>query len=132
VMQIRNNYDKEVYNGDWGHITRMNVEMQEVIVDFEGRRVPYNFLELDELIHAYAISVHKAQGSEYPAVVIPVMTTHYIMLHRNLLYTAITRARKLVVLVGEPRAIGIAVRNARPLARHSGLVEKLRQEHILS
>lgn len=126
VMQIRNNYDKDVYNGDWGRIVRLDLEMQEVVVDFEGRHVRYDFLELDELVHAYAISVHKAQGSEYPAVVVPVMTTHYVMLQRNLLYTAITRARQLVVLVGEPRAIAIAVRNAKPLARHTGLVQKLR------
>ncbi len=127
VMQIRNNYDKEVYNGDLGHIVRINTELQEILVDFDGRLVPYDFLELDELVHAYAISVHKSQGSEYPAVVIPVMTTHYIMLHRNLLYTAVTRAKQLVVLVGEPRAIAIAVRNDKPLNRHSGLAERLRQ-----
>ncbi len=127
VMQIRNNYEKDVYNGDWGRIVRMNVEMQELWVDFGGKQVSYNFLELDELIHAYAISVHKSQGSEYPAVVVPVMTTHYVMLHRNLLYTAITRAKRLVVLVGEPRALAIAVRNARPLARYSGLAQRLRE-----
>ncbi len=127
VMQIRNNYDKDVYNGDLGRIVRINMEMQEVWVDMDGRQIRYDFLELDELVHAYAISVHKSQGSEYPAVVVPVMTTHYVMLHRNLLYTAITRARRLVVLVGEPRAIAIAVRNARPLARHSGLTEKLQR-----
>jgi len=126
VMQIRNNYDKDVYNGDWGHIVRLDLEMQEVVVDVEGRLVRYDFLELDELVHSYAISIHKAQGSEFPVVVVPVMTTHYIMLQRNLLYTAISRARELVVLVGEPRAIAIAVRNARPLARHTGLVQKLR------
>ncbi len=128
VMEIRNNYDKEVYNGDWGHIVRLNVEMQEIVVDFEGRRVPYGFLELDELILAYAISIHKAQGSEYPAVVVPVMTTHYVMLHRNLLYTAITRAQRLVVLVGQLRALAIAVHNARSMARYSGLVERLKEE----
>ena len=127
LMQIRNNYDKDVYNGDWGRIVRINLEMQELFVDFDGRVVRYDFLELDELVHAYAISVHKSQGSEYPAVVVPVMTTHYVMLHRNLLYTAITRAKELVVLVGEQRAIAIAVRNAKPLARHSGLVTRLRE-----
>ncbi|NPA90062.1 MAG: ATP-dependent RecD-like DNA helicase [Chloroflexi bacterium] len=127
VMQIRNNYDKEVYNGDLGRVVRINMELQEMLVDFDGRLVPYDFLELDELVHAYAISVHKSQGSEYPAVVVPVMTTHYVMLHRNLLYTAITRAKELVVLVGEPRAIAIAVRNASPLNRHSRLAVKLRE-----
>ena len=125
VMQIRNNYDKDVYNGDLGRIVRLDLEMHTLVVDFDGRPVTYDFLELDELVHAYAISVHKAQGSEYPAVVLPIMTTHYVMLQRNLLYTAITRAQRLVVLVGEPRAIAIAVRNARPLARYSGLATKL-------
>ncbi len=128
VMQVRNNYDKDVYNGDWGRIVHMDLEMQSVVVDFDGRHVRYDVLELDELTHAYAISVHKAQGSEYPAIVMPVMTTHYVMLHRNLLYTAITRAKRLVVLVGEPRAISIAVRNAKPIARHSGLAQRLADE----
>ena len=100
VMQIRNNYDKEVYNGDMGRITRSNLEDQTVAVKMDERPVTYDFLEMDELVHAYAVSVHKAQGSEFPAVVIPLLTTHYMMLQRNLLYTAVTRAQKLVVLVG--------------------------------
>lgn len=125
VMQIRNNYDKEVYNGDMGHITGLDAIEQQVVVSIDGRPVAYDFLELDELTHAYAVSVHKAQGSEFPVVVIPVLTTHYMMLQRNLLYTAVTRARRLVVLVGQPKAIGLAVRNNRVAARYTGLAERL-------
>ncbi|MCB9158623.1 MAG: AAA family ATPase [Caldilineaceae bacterium] len=125
VMQIRNNYDKDVYNGDMGIITAVDTVMQHVAVEMDGRSVVYDFLELDELVHAYAISVHKSQGSEFPAVVIPVMTTHYMMLQRNLLYTAVTRAQRLVVLVGQPRALGIAVSNDKVAARYSGLRDRL-------
>jgi exodeoxyribonuclease V alpha subunit len=131
VMQIRNNYDKEVYNGDMGVITAVDLEMQKLTVMMDGRAVPYDFLELDELVHAFAISVHKSQGSEFPAVVIPVLTSHYMMLQRNLLYTAITRARRLVVLVGQPRAIAMAVRNDQVAARYSGLRNRLLQEAFL-
>ncbi|NJN81734.1 MAG: AAA family ATPase [Caldilineaceae bacterium] len=125
VMQIRNNYDKDVYNGDMGLIERLDLEMQQLTVNFDGRLLVYDFLELDELVHAFAISVHKSQGSEFPAVVIPILTTHYIMLQRNLLYTAMTRARRLVVLVGQPRAIGIAVRNNQVADRFTALRERL-------
>ena len=125
VMQIRNNYDKEVYNGDMGRILAVNLEDQSVSVKMDERTVLYDFLELDELVHAYAVSVHKAQGSEFPAVVIPLLTTHYMMLQRNLLYTAVTRAQKLVVLVGSPRAISIAVGSNRAKERYSGLAERL-------
>ncbi len=99
--------------------------MQTVTVSFDGLPIVYDFLELDELTHAYAVSVHKSQGSEYPAVVIPVLTTHYMMLQRNLLYTAVTRARRLVVLVGQPKAIAMAVRNNKISARYSGLTERI-------
>jgi len=126
VMQIRNNYDKEVFNGDIGVITRIDLENQIVEILLDDRKVPYEFMELDELTLAYAISVHKSQGSEYPAVVIPLLTQHYMMLQRNLLYTAITRAQKLVVIVGSRRAIGIAVKNAQIAERHTGLQERLR------
>jgi exodeoxyribonuclease V alpha subunit len=126
VMQIRNNYDKEVYNGDMGRILAVNLEDQTISVKMDDRTVAYDFLEMDELVHAYAVSVHKAQGSEFPAVVIPLLTTHYMMLQRNLLYTAVTRAQKLVVLVGSPRAISIAVGNNRAKERYSGLAERLR------
>jgi exodeoxyribonuclease V alpha subunit len=127
VMQIRNNYDKDVYNGDMGFIRRIDNENQEMQVEIDGRPIAYDFLELDELVHAFAISVHKSQGSEFPAVVIPVLTSHYMMLQRNLLYTAVTRARQLVVLVGQPRAIGIAVGNNKVTARYTGLDMRLRR-----
>lgn len=126
VMQIRNNYDKEVYNGDMGHITGLDAIEQQVVVSIDGKPVAYDFLELDELTHAYAVSVHKSQGSEFPVVVIPVLMTHFMMLQRNLLYTAVTRARRLVVLVGQPKAINRAVRNNRVAERYTGLTERLR------
>jgi len=125
VMQIRNNYDKDVYNGDMGRITAMDVEMHRLTVTFDGQPVSYAFLELDELVHAFAVSVHKSQGSEFPAVVIPVLTSHYMMLQRNLLYTAVTRARRLVVLVGQPKAIAMAVRNGKVADRYTGLAARL-------
>jgi len=125
VMQIRNNYDKDVFNGDMGQITAIDAEDQTITVQMDDRPVIYDFLEADELAHAYAISIHKAQGSEFPAVVVPLLTTHYMMLQRNLLYTAVTRAQKLVVLVGSPRAISIAVRADRAQERYSGLAERL-------
>ncbi len=125
VMQIRNNYDKDVYNGDMGVVRAIDSIAQEMQVEIDGQPIRYDFLELDELVHAFAISVHKSQGSEFPAVVIPVLTSHYMMLQRNLLYTAVTRARRLVVLVGQPKAISIAVRNNRVTARHTGLDVRL-------
>ena len=127
VMQMRNNYDKDVFNGDMGYIKDVDLIEQQVLVEIDGRMVGYDFQELDELVHAYAISVHKSQGSEFPAVVIPVLTSHYILLQRNLLYTAVTRAKRLVVLVGQPRAIGIAVGNDQVAKRYSGLTERLRR-----
>ncbi len=127
VMQVRNNYDKDVFNGDMGYISAIDAENQTVTVRMDERDIVYDFLEMDELVHAYAISVHKAQGSEFPAVVIPLLTAHYVMLQRNLLYTAVTRARRLVVLVGTPRAIAIAVHNNRAQMRYSGLAERLCQ-----
>lgn len=125
VMQIRNNYDKDVFNGDMGQIAAIDLEEQAVTVRIDERTVAYDFAELDELTHAYAVSIHKAQGSEFPAVVIPLLPTHYMMLQRNLLYTAVTRAQKLAVLVGSSRAIAIAVHNDRARERHSGLAERL-------
>ncbi len=121
VMQTRNNYDKEVYNGDIGRVYSFDFEEQSMMVRIDGRTVPYDFSECDELVHAYAISVHKSQGSEYPVVVMPLLTQHYMMLQRNLLYTAITRARQKVVLVGTRKAIAIAVRNDKIAQRYSGL-----------
>lgn len=126
VMQMRNNYDKDVFNGDLGQIVALDPVEQTLAVRIDGRAVPYDFLELDELVHAYAVSVHKSQGSEFPAVVVPITTQHYMMLQRNLLYTAVTRARKLVVLVGSPRAVAIAVNNNKIADRYSALAERLR------
>ena len=105
-MQIKNNYDKEVFNGDIGRISKIDLEMQEMTVAFENREVLYDFSELDEIILAYAISVHKSQGSEYAAVVLPLVTQHFMLLQRNLIYTAITRGKKLVVLVGSQKGTG--------------------------
>ena len=127
VMQVRNNYDKDVFNGDMGYIKDVALIDQRMTVEIDGRAVAYDFLDLDELVHAYAISVHKSQGSEFPAVVIPVLTTHYMMLQRNLLYTAVTRAKRLVVLVGQPKAIGIAIGNDKVAQRYSGLTARLRR-----
>ena len=125
VMQIRNDYDKDVFNGDIGRIRRIDREEQEVSVDFYGKPVKYDFSDLDELVLAYAMSVHKAQGSEYPVVVMPILMQHYILLQRNLLYTGITRGKKLVVLLGTKKAIGTAVRNDRPQMRYTLLKERL-------
>lgn len=125
VMQIRNNYDKEVFNGDIGRVAYIDQEAQQICVDFEGRSVPYDFSELDELVLAYAVSIHKAQGSEYPAVIFPLLTQHYMMLQRNLLYTAVTRAKKLAVIVGSKKALAIAVRNNQMQSRFTLLAERL-------
>ena len=125
VMQIENDYDKEVYNGDIGFVADVDPEEGEVTVSFDGRSVTYGFGELDALVPAYAASIHKSQGSEYPAVVIPVMTQHYAMLQRNLLYTGVTRGKRLVVLVGQKKAVAIAVRNVSGRRRWSKLSEWL-------
>jgi exodeoxyribonuclease V alpha subunit len=111
VMQVVNDYDRDVFNGDLGMISRVDTEEGELSVSFDGRAVSYGFGELDELVLAYATTIHKAQGSEYPAVVIPLSTQHYTMLARNLLYTGLTRGKRLVVLIGQRRALAIAVRN---------------------
>ncbi|KPH85442.1 helicase, RecD/TraA family [Komagataeibacter intermedius AF2] len=125
VMQIANDYDRDVFNGDLGVIGRIDVEEGELTVSFDGRDVVYGFGELDELVLAYATTIHKSQGSEYPAVVIPLVTQHYAMLARNLLYTGVTRGRKLVVLVGQKKALAIAVRNQGGRRRWSKLREWL-------
>jgi exodeoxyribonuclease V alpha subunit len=126
VMQLRNNYQKDVYNGDIGRLTAIDLEEQTLTVVFEaGQTVFYDWVEADELAHAYAVSIHKAQGSEHPAVVIPILTQHYMLLQRNLLYTAITRAKRLCVLVGSQKAIAMAVRNASVAERFSGLQQRL-------
>ena len=109
-MQVENDYDKEVYNGDLGIVCHIDMEESELTVDFDGREVIYGFAELDELVLAYATTIHKSQGSEYPAVVIPLTTQHYVMLQRNLVYTGVTRGKRLVVLVGQRKALAIAVK----------------------
>jgi exodeoxyribonuclease V alpha subunit len=125
VMQIRNNYEKEVFNGDIGRITSIDPESQQVIITFDGIPVPYEYFELDEVALAYAISVHKSQGSEYPAVVIPILSQHYILLQRNLIYTAVTRGKDLVVMVGSKEALAIGVKNDRIMRRYTYLRERL-------
>ena len=125
VMQIENDYDKEVYNGDIGYIDDVDPDAGELIASFDGRPVTFGFGELDTLVPAYAVTIHKSQGSEYPAVVIPVMTQHYAMLQRNLLYTGITRGKRLVVLVGQKKAVAIAVKNVSGRRRWSKLREWL-------
>ena len=125
VMQITNNYEKEVFNGDIGRIVGIDLDEQKVLVKFEDRVVSYEWSDLDELVLAYAISIHKSQGSEYPAVVVPLLSQHYIMLQRNLLYTAITRAKRLVVLVGSKRAVAIAVKNNKVQHRYTNLAVRL-------
>jgi exodeoxyribonuclease V alpha subunit len=126
VMQITNNYKKEVFNGDIGWILRIDQEDRELVIDFDGRFIHYDYQDLDEIVLAYAISVHKSQGSEYPVVIIPVTTQHYLLLQRNLIYTGITRARKLVVLIGTKKALAIAIKNNKPQRRFTYLAERLR------
>lgn len=126
VMQTANDYDRDVYNGDLGRIVAAREAQGDVIVEFDGRRVAYDAHDLDELMPAYACSVHKAQGSEYPVVVVPLVPSHWVMLARNLLYTAVTRGRRLVLLVGSRRALWRAVRNDAPTLRRTKLVERLR------
>jgi exodeoxyribonuclease V alpha subunit len=127
IMQTQNNYDKDVYNGDIGFVRSIDIVEQALHVDFDGRPVNYDWSEADQLTLAFAISVHKAQGSEFPVVVMPLVTQHYTMLQRNLLYTAITRARDLCVLVGSRRAISIAIRNNKVSQRFSALEWRLRK-----
>lgn len=126
ALQTVNNYEKEVFNGDVGTVTKVDAEAQALRVNFDGREVVYDFGELDELSLAYAMTVHKAQGSEYPAVVIPLATQHYTLLERNLLYTAVTRGKHLVVLIGQPKALAMAVKNQRAGRRLTDLAERLR------
>jgi exodeoxyribonuclease V alpha subunit len=125
VMQIVNNYDKDVFNGDIGWISKIDPEEREVTIDFDGRLIPYDYSDLDEIVLAYAVSVHKSQGSEYPVVILPVVTQHYLLLQRNLIYTGITRAKKLVILIGTKKALAIAIRNNKPQRRYTLLSERL-------
>ena len=125
VMQIKNNYDKEVYNGDIGRIIRINSESQEVVISFDGSDIGYDFTDLDEIVLAYAVSVHKSQGSEYPAIVMPILTQHYILLQRNLIYTGVTRGKKLVMIVGTKKALAIGVKNDKTQKRYTYLRYRL-------
>src|SRR5437868_4619842 len=132
VIQTENNYDKEVFNGDIGIITKIDPVERELVVQFDAREVSYEFGELDEISLAYAITIHKSQGSEFPAVVIPIATQQFLMLQRNLIYTGITRGKKLVVLIGQKKALGMAIRNNRSARRFTGLLPRLRQEGTTS
>ena len=125
MIQTENNYDKEVFNGDIGQVVSIDPEERELLIRFEERDVLYDFNELDELSLAYAITIHKSQGSEFPAVVVPLAMQHYLLLQRNLVYTAMTRGRRFVVLVGQRKALAIAVRNDRGAERFSGLYDRL-------
>jgi len=125
VIQMKNNYEKEIYNGDIGIIQKIDNEMNELHIDFDGRIIEYSFYEIDEINHSYAISIHKSQGSEFRCVIIPLLTSHYMLLQRNLLYTALTRARELAILVGSKKAIGIAVNKNIVEKRFTGLREIL-------
>jgi exodeoxyribonuclease V alpha subunit len=125
VMFTRNDYDREVSNGDLGFITAIDRTDQEVSVECEGQRVVYDWNDMDDLIHAYAVSVHKSQGAEYPAIVMPILPDHHPMLYRELLYTAVTRARRLCVLVGSRAALEQAVQACRGPERLSGLLARL-------
>ena len=124
-MQVENDYDKEVYNGDLGIVRSIDPEASEMVIEFDRRPVTYGFGELDEVVLAYATTIHKSQGSEYPVVVIPLTPQHYPMLQRNLLYTAVTRGKRLVVIVGQKKAMAIAVKGRQTRRRWSKLKEWL-------
>nr|WP_284524847.1 ATP-binding domain-containing protein [Orientia tsutsugamushi] len=125
VMQIVNNYDKDIYNGDIGIINTIDHENQNIVINFDGNKISYDFDELDEIVLAYAITIHKSQGGEYHTVIIPLMMQHYPMLQRKLIYTAITRAKKLVIVVGQKKALNIAIKKNIAELRYSMLKKKL-------
>lgn len=127
IMQIRNNYDKDVYNGDIGTVQRIDPDDQLLYAEFDGRIVPYELSELDELVLAYATTVHKSQGSEYPVVIMPVMMSHFVMLQRNLIYTGITRAKTIMILIGQKKALAYSIHNVTVTQRNSGLQKRLRE-----
>jgi exodeoxyribonuclease V alpha subunit len=126
AIQTRNNYDKEVFNGDIGQVTAINLPEKELTLTFDGRDVVYDFGELDEVSLAYAITIHKSQGSEFSVVIVPVATQHFLLLQRNLIYTGITRGKTMVILVGQKKALSLAVGNHHTAKRYSGLLERLR------
>jgi exodeoxyribonuclease V alpha subunit len=125
VMQVKNNYEKEVFNGDLGQIHRIDPDAREVVINYDGRLFAYDYSELSEINLAYAISIHKSQGSEYPAVVIPLLTAHYILLQRNLIYTAVTRGKQLVIVVGSKKALAMAIHNNKTKQRFTLLRSRL-------
>jgi exodeoxyribonuclease V alpha subunit len=127
VMQIENDYDKDVYNGDIGMVSAIDPDVQELIVDFDSRQVVYGFDEMDHLVLSYATTIHKSQGSEYPVVLIPLVMQHYPMLKRNLIYTAVTRGKQLVVLIGQKKALAVAVKGYHTDQRWTKLADWLRQ-----
>jgi exodeoxyribonuclease V alpha subunit len=128
VIQTENDYDKEVFNGDIGQIIKIDAVERELSVKFDQREVNYDFGELDELSLAYAITIHKSQGSEFAAVVIPLATQHYLLLQRNLVYTGVTRGKQLVMVVGQSKALAMAVKNNRTEQRFSGLLARLKMD----
>jgi exodeoxyribonuclease V alpha subunit len=130
VMQIRNNYDKEVFNGDIGIVSFIDPESQVMYVNIDGNDIHYEYSELDELVLAYATSIHKSQGSEYPVVVMPLVTAHYMMLQRNLVYTGVTRGKKLVIIVGGKKAMYISIKNDRTMRRNTRLCDRLKDQTI--
>jgi exodeoxyribonuclease V alpha subunit len=130
VIQTENDYKKEVFNGDIGAIEMIDPVEQELSIRFDDRLVTYDFGELDEVSLAYAVTIHKSQGSEFPAVVMPVAMQHYMLLQRNLIYTGITRAKQLLVVVGQKKALGIAVRNDQSRKRYSGLLGSLKESSL--
>ena len=128
VMQIRNNYDKKIFNGDIGTITDIDMDEQMVMVDFDGFTISYSFDEMNELVLAYAITIHKSQGSEYDAVIIPIFMQHFMLLQRNLIYTAITRAKKLCIFIGQTKAIAMGIKNAKQEQRITFLSQFLTEQ----
>ena len=132
VMQIKNNYDKSVFNGDIGRIRRIDAVNQEVVIRIDDRDVSYDFSELDEITLAYAISVHKSQGSEYAAVVMPVLMQHFLLLQRNLIYTAVTRGKRLVVLVGSKKALAMGIKNNKTTQRYTHLQQRIKRQGNLA
>ena len=129
VIQTENNYDKEVFNGDIGQITAIDTAEKEVRITFEGQEAVYDYGELDEIALAYAITIHKSQGSEFPVVVIPLATQQYLLLQRNLVYTGVTRGKKLVIVIGQRKALEMAIRNNETAHRFGGLVARLKLAH---
>jgi exodeoxyribonuclease V alpha subunit len=130
IMQTRNNYEKEVFNGDIGYLHAIDPENQAFHIIMDGRFIEYDWTEAEDLIHAYCITTHRSQGSEYPVVVMPLLTQHYMMLQRNLLYTAVTRAKQVVVLVGTRKALDMAVKNNKVSDRYSALQWRLKGDGL--